>query len=103
MVDRVFTLAVWDVAAGRWSAFVTSTESARVEAVLDQLVCLVPVFAEVVEVAGGDDESIVAALGLLPSPGRAMVALAYREVADYVGVAAEHVGEAAVLFGRRLH
>lgn len=66
MSDRVFTLAVWDVAARRWAALATSSDRARIDLLHSQLAGLVMVFTEVVEVLGTSDDDVVASLALLP-------------------------------------
>lgn len=86
MDERVWTLAVWDVAERRWAALATSRDEARIRKLHWQLVNLVMVFAEVVEVARDDDDAVVAALAMLLKVHPGAVFQSYFDLASLVSL-----------------
>lgn len=86
MSDPVFTLAVWDVGRRRWSALATGPDRAKVQSLHDQLVCLVMVFAQVVEVPRSDDDAVVAALAILPKVHPEAVFQSYFDLVEFVSM-----------------
>lgn len=97
MVDeRVWTLAVWDVAGRQWAALATSRDEARIRKLHWQLVNLVMVFAEVVEVCRDDDDAVLAALAMLLKVHPAAVFQSYFELANHVSLDRVSAGGASV-------
>lgn len=89
MGERVFSLAVWDIAGHRWAPLATSPDRARVEALHIQLASFVMVFAEIVEVPDASDDAVEAALSLLPKVHPEAVFAAYFDLTQYLSVELE--------------
>lgn len=85
-MEKVFTLAVWDVAGRQWAALATSPNQVRIRELHWQLVNLVMIFAEVVEVPRDDDDAVVAALAMLPKVHPAAVFQSYFDLASFVSL-----------------
>lgn len=103
MSDRVFTLAVWDVAGGRWVAGVTSPVRARIEAVHLLFRDLVPAFAQVVEVDRDEVEAIEAAVSALPAVDAVSVFCLHQELCELVQEDARRIAEAITTGARSFH
>lgn len=88
--DRHFTLAVWSVFDARWMALATSPRVELIAGLARQFQALVCWPHAMIEVAGGSDDEVYAACGLLPPPPDFNWEAVHHDLDASIGIARFH-------------